>query len=232
MDEIVVSPAEPKWLKSRLSAIYNVTTSKTLTEDRGVDIAWLGAADNWWGVQRKQLDDLIASVGDGRIQREVGQMNAATGVVMPHIIIEGQVRFTSEGVLIRDGQRFGQEFTRRQWRGLLWSLQKAGVAISYAPTGGDLVELVVDLYAWSQKARHTTIRGRPGAPATDWGTRGNREWARHLLQGFDGIGPEVADAILDVHGLPLAWTVTVDELMQVPGVGKVRAKKLLQGLAA
>lgn len=223
---IYVSPAEPRWLKDKLEGRFTCVYSPKITEGRGVDIAWR-ADGKWWGAQRKAIDDLIASLGD-RLTREVSQMTADGGVHMPHIIVEGSVRFTSDGMLIRDG--WGQQMTRRQWRGLIWSVQQAGVSVSYATTRGDTAEIICDLYEWSQKARHSTLRSRVAAPKGEWGTRGNREWSRWILQGFDGVGPEVADAIVDKHGLPLTWTVGVDELLQVPGVGKVRAEKLLRAL--
>ncbi len=226
---IFVSGAEPAWLKQRLELTFDVQYANSITESRGVDVAWRGAG-GWWGVQRKAVDDMIASIGD-RLTREVAQMTSPTaGVVMPHLIIEGSIRFTSDGQLIREG--WGQQLTRRQWRGLVWSVQRAGVSVSYAATRGDTAELIIDLHAWSQKERHTSLRQRTGAPTNDWGTRGSREWARWILHGFDGIGPDTADASIDAFGgLPLAWTVDRSELMKVSGIGKVRAGKLIDALA-
>lgn len=226
---VFISAAEPAWLKERLSTIFDLQVSNRITEDRGVDIAWR-AAGGWWGVQRKAIPDLLASIGD-RLTREVAQMTSERGVVMPHVIIEGQPRFTADGVLIQEWSS-GRPVTRKQWRGLIWSMQMAGVSVSYAATKGDTCELLVDLHAWSQKERHATLRGRTGAPTNEWGGRGSREWERWILQGFDGIGPETADAILDAHGgLPLQWTTTRERLMGVRGVGKVRAGRLIDALA-
>lgn len=224
-----VSPAEPPWLKKLLAERFDIITNATLTERRGVDISWThDGLDAWHGVQRKEINDLIASVGDGRLQREIPQMVA--GVVTPHLIIEGSVRFTNEGVLVRDG--WGQQFTKKQWRGLMWSIQGAGVGVSYAKGGTETVDLIVDMHTWSQKSRHSTLRQRPGVPTNDWGTRENKAWARHLLQGFEGIGPETADAIIARYGVPFAWSVTEAELREVKGVGKVRARRLMEALSA
>lgn len=228
---LFISPAEPGWLKERLATVFELESSVRITESRGVDIAWR-ASSAWWGLQRKTVDDLIASIGD-RLTREVAQMTGERGVAMPHVIVEGQVRFTADGHLIRDRGSWGQQFTRKQWRGLMWSMQHAGVSVSYAPTRGDTVEMVCDLYAWSQKPRHQSLRSRVGAPKNDWGVRGSREWNRWVLQSFDGIGPDLADAILDHFGeLPMTWTVGVDELLQVKGLGRKRAGRLVEMLAA
>jgi ERCC4-type nuclease len=223
-----ISAAEPAWLKDKLATAFDLQSSNLITESRGVDVAWRGGG-GWWGIQRKAVDDLVASIGD-RLTREVAQMTATDGVVMPHMIVEGQVRFTADGELIRDG--WGQRMTRRQWRGLMWSMQAAGVSITHTATKGDTAQAIIDMYAWSQKERHATLRARAGAPKSDWGTRDSKAWARWILQGFDGIGPEVADAIIDAcGGLPLQWTVTADELLKIKGIGKTRAGRLIDALA-
>lgn len=221
---IFVSPAEPRWLKTQLAETFTVISDKIATESRGVDISWLHDGE-WHGVQRKTVDDLIASIGD-RLTREVPQMLA--GVVMPHVIIEGQVKFSNEGLLMRDG--WGQSFTRKQWHGLVWSLQGAGVAVTNVRTGTETITLIRDLWGWSGKSRHSTLRQRVSAPKNDWGTRDSKAWSVWVLQGFDGIGPETAEAIVDKFGLPLRWTVDEKELLSVPGVGKVRAKALMNAL--
>lgn len=225
---LIISPAEPRWLKDRLEQMFPAVHYMQLPERRGVDVCWR-ALGCWWGVQRKQIDDLVSSLKDGRLQREVAQMTADNGVSMPHLIVEGQIRFTSEGVLIRDG--WGQDFTRRQWRGLMWSLQQAGISITYATTQRETVEIIADLYAWSQKERHGSLRSRPGPEVGEWGTRGSRAWQRHLLQGFDGIGPEIADAIVEhFGGVPLQWTADVVEMLAVKGLGPKRVETLLRAL--
>jgi len=225
---IYVSPAEPGWLKRLLAEQFDVAVTKIVTEDRGVDVAWMhdqhGDA-TWFGVQRKELNDLIASIGD-RLTREIPQMVA--GVEHPHIIVEGRVSWSNEGVLMRDG--WGQPFTKKQWRGLMWSIQGAGVGLSYSKDGPETVSLIRDMYAWTAKDRHTTLRQRANVPTNDWGTRDNGAWSRWVLQGFDGIGPEAATRIVRMYGLPLQWTVTKEELLAVEGLGKVKVDRLFKAL--
>jgi ERCC4-type nuclease len=53
------------------------------------------------------------------------------------------------------------------------------------------------------------------------------------LQGFDGIGPEVAGRIYDeFKGVPLMWTVDEIDLMAVKGVGAIRAERMIRSLEA
>lgn len=227
MSSLLVSPAEPSWLRRALAARFEVVLN-AIPERHGVDIAWRGPG-GWWGVQRKQIDDLIASLHDGRLQREVAQMCADNGVTMPHIIIEGKVKFTVEGTLMRDA--WGKEVTRQQWQGIVWSLQRSGVAITYAPAQQDAVEAIAALYDWSRKAKHQSLHGRPGPAPGAWGTRDSKAWQMHLLQGFDGIGPEVARGIIDHFGrVPLRWDVEEREMLQVKGLGKKRVETLRKAL--
>jgi Holliday junction resolvasome RuvABC DNA-binding subunit len=62
----------------------------------------------------------------------------------------------------------------------------------------------------------------------------SRDWALHLLQGFEGIGPDLAAAIFDhFEGVPFRWNVEgAKGLMEVPGIGKGRAEKLWGALNA
>jgi ERCC4-type nuclease len=51
------------------------------------------------------------------------------------------------------------------------------------------------------------------------------------LQGFDGIGPELAERIVDHFGrVPLSWTVGEGELAKVKGLGKKKVAKMVKVL--
>jgi ERCC4-type nuclease len=46
--------------------------------------------------------------------------------------------------------------------------------------------------------------------------------------GLDKVGPELADRVLDKFGgVPGEWTVTVEELMEVPGIGRKKAEAMM-----
>lgn len=180
-----------------------------------------------WGVQRKELKDLIASVGDGRLAKEVVQMRAA-GVPIPMVIVEGSIRFDTAGNLVWNS--WGQTFTKNQWRGMLWSLMNEGVHIEYTKDVQETVEFIQTYGRWTLKAKHSSMMRRPG-PFSPWGKVTNEDYAVHLLQGFDGLGTDRAKAIVKHFGkVPLAWTVTERELMEVPGIGKTLARKMLEAL--
>ena len=197
-------------------------TLSTLPERYGCDVAW-PSNGQWWGVQRKELQDFIASVQDGRLAKEIGQMRQT---VMPVLVLEGRVRFTA-GAL--DGV-WGKPVTEKQFRGMLYSLARQGVTVFRTDDVRGTANEVKHLMGWSEKDRHTSMVKRPG-PTHQWGKADNRDFQEHFLMGLPGVGPELAGRIINrFGGVPMAWTVTADELCQVDGIGKVRAKGLIDGL--
>lgn len=220
--EFFVAPTEPAQLKA-------IATQISLVSERiGSDVAWWGQWEGepqLWGVQRKELKDLIASVSDGRLAREIAQMK---GLPVPMIIIEGKVQFDTQGNLLWNS--WGQDFTRAQFKGMLWSIMSEGVHIEYSKDINETVELVKLFAKWSMKAKHTSMMRRPG-PFSPWGKPGNEDYAIHLLQGFDVLGQQRAKDLVKHFGeVPLRWTVTEKELMEVPGIGKKIAQSLMAAL--
>lgn len=223
---LLVSPAEPIKIKSLLERDFDKDDAMVspMPEKYGVDFLWTNQGE-WWGVQRKEIKDFVASLRDGRLAREIGQMKS---LVMPTVLIEGKVRFTTDGKLVYNS--WGQEITRAQWRGMLWALNHQGIYTHFSLDMTDTVLWIKQFKSWSSKEHHHSLVRRPG-PVSPWGKPGNRDYQEHLLQGFQGVGPELAKKILDHFGrLPLKWDITVEELMEVEGIGKSKAKKMMEGL--
>jgi ERCC4-type nuclease len=180
----------------------------------GVDVAWFSKKNKGWtGVQRKELSDFIASVKDGRLGREVAQMD---GLVCPLLIIEGRPTWSNDGYLMYDRT----EWTMAQHMGMLWSVQMKGVWVVGTDSTAETVACI-ELYSrWLEKRSHTSLDQRPG-PVGSWGKPGSQEFQRHLVSGLPGIGPELAARICDAFGrAPFAWSCERHELEQVKGMGK------------
>lgn len=202
--------------------VLGKTSSKP--ERMGVDFAFV-AQSQWCGVQRKEIKDLIASVHDGRIQREVAQMQTLHRRML---IVEGRLRWTMDGILIGDG--FGRDWTIQMHQGILWSLQDRGIWVMSTEDPTGTAQAILNFERWCQKEKHTALSRRPGAFSA-WGSPDNRDFGMHLLMGVDGIGPELAGAIYDhFGGVPWTWSVGKEDLMAIPGIGKVKADKLLGSL--
>lgn len=212
---MLVSPAEPKPLR-------DLGQSSAVPERYGADFLFPSPVFGSIGIQRKELADFVASNYDDRLDRELSQMKAlGLGV----LLLEGRARFTEDGMAM---------WTRTKWsvamhRGRLWSIQNEGVWVDSVESMAETIEWLELFQKWTAKARHGK-RNRKG-PRDEWGKSKNADWGCHLLQGFDGIGYETAKALVDAFGgVPLQWSVTEKELLAVKGIGKGRARKLMEAL--
>lgn len=217
MSSILIAPTEPQEVK-RLGA------SSPVPESYGVDIFWHAKPIGLCGVQRKELTDFIASMHDGRLAKEVVQMK---NLDLKAVIVEGRGRWTRDGVLLHNWSRV----TRQQLRGFLWTMRSKGIWVEATDDIHDTVQTVEWMKTWTEKEEHSSLKSRSGPERSSWGHVSERSWSIHLLTGFEGIGPKTAEAILDHFGkVPLRWEVEEDELMEVPGVGKLTARRLVRAL--
>jgi ERCC4-type nuclease len=149
-----------------------------------------------------------------------------------YIVVEGRLQFTRDGVLM--GKWAGQGGDRRPWtrgnvRRLLWSCRLQGVNIDFTDGIDDTVEWLLAFEQWTSKTSHKSLKVRAG-PVNMWGTPGSRDFQRHLIMGFDGIGAELAERILDTLGMPFELRVTRKELLTVEGLGPKKADAIIAAL--
>jgi ERCC4-type nuclease len=211
---ILVSPAEPAAIRTH----FEVSSS---CEQHGADFLF-SSPHGMIGVQRKEVRDLVASIRDDRIARELGQSKQLAQMVL---IVEGDWKWRRNGESARM-----EGFTRPQFDGLMLSFQQHGWWVLHTATMADTVRTIHRCVSWFTKDTHDSLLVRP-KPKSVWGTATNRDWAIHLLQSFDGLGVKSAAAIYDHFGrVPLIWTANEKELLEVPGVGKQRARTLIVSL--
>lgn len=214
---MLVSPAEPE----RLRTVGKVSS---LPEQWGCDFLF-PANGQWIGIQRKTIPDLIASVQDGRLAKEVAQIKRVDVAIL---IIEGQVKWTVEGNMVI-GSNFGQSWTRKQFKGVLWSVRLKGIWVEFSDGIQETIQTLAWLESWFLKSQHRSLDRRPG-PSSVWGKLADRDYARHLVMGLPGVGPELADRIVDRFGVPFAWKLTEKELTEIEGIGKVKARSIYAAL--
>src|SRR5215467_6397845 len=213
---MLVSPTEPAPFR-----VLGQTSS--VPEMYGVDFLLFAPGVGKVGVQRKEVADLVASLLDDRLSKEVLQSRSLD---LKMLIVEGNIAWTNDGFLL--GTR--SPLTRAQFLGILWSLQSEGFWITCSDSTTDSIELL-SLYArWIAKPEHKSLLSRKKSPKNLYGTRGSEDWQIHFLQGLPGLGYERAKAVVEYYGgLPLAWTGT---LSAVPGIGvqlSTRLSHLLDG---
>lgn len=207
---IMIAPSEPK----ALCAIGKVSS---LPEQFGVDILWMYGG-NRYGIQRKEWKDLLRSVDDGRLGKELGQMHSAG--VRGVLVIEGTATW-AHGEIVTG---YGRAWSRQQWMGVQLAVQLEGAWLMHTANLADTIAFARSFHTWSRKKMHGSLGARPG-PKGLWGTRAtDRDWAKHVLTSFPGIGPGNADQIFEAFGrAPLKWDCKKEDLRAVKGLG---AKKV------
>jgi ERCC4-type nuclease len=215
---IFISSTEPEDFRKHFPG----HKSSTLPERYGCDVAWpVGGV--WWGVQRKELRDFVASVQDGRLGKELGQMRS---LPFPVVVLEGEARF--QGGFLDLGYR--KPLTKKQWLGMQFGVMGQGVQIIKTRDKRETAEIVKLLLEWSLKGKHGSVMTRPG-PTHAWGKADNRAYQEHFLMGIPGVGLDLAKRILDrFGGIPMSWKVSEDALMEIDGIGAVKAKAIYDTL--
>ncbi len=213
---ILVAPNEPPLFRA-------AGVVSAVPERYGVDMLWAVPGVGLCGVQRKEIKDLLASVADGRLAREVSMMRP---LVYVSVMIEGRMRWSLDGELMEDWTRW----TRVQHRNLCRSLMAKGIWVEHTDGLGDTIASVEAMKTWTEKRDHRGLETRP-KPAGTWGQYTDADFGVHILQSVDGIGPGQARGIIEhFGGLPLRWTVTREEMAKVKGLGKVRVEKLFKAI--
>lgn len=181
----------------------------------------------WFGAQRKDTMDLIASLHDGRLSMERAQMNELMGLGgVAMLIVEGRPKFIN-GYIDKD---HGKPFSRDQLRRYLASVQAQGIWVEHTDSIADTIECLGSYRGWLGKEKVSgPSRPKPGGA---WGTPTNRDWAIFFLCSFPHIGPDRAAMILDYFGgrIPAQWDCTYADFLNIPGIGDKAANALWRGL--
>lgn len=219
---MLVSPAEPRNLRDMLAVEFgNKVRVSSLPELSGADFVFSGAS-GLVGVQRKSYpNDFCASVRDGRLQREMWLLLQKCSIGV--LLLEGDMADPMTG----RGQR---GWTSMMARNLLLSVQLTGVAVVWVSDMQGTIDWLRAGERYFQKVQHEALLMRPKTAARDgWGAL---DVGSLLLQSFPGVGPKVAAAILEKFGgkVPMRWTCSAAELLEVDGLGEKRVRKLLESL--
>lgn len=214
---MLVSPAEPATLREPF-------TVSALPERYGADFLFI-ANRQWVGIQRKEIKDFLASLYDGRLAKELAQLQSIPYRVL---VIEGNISWTNDGFMLH-GSDYGRKVSRKQWKGLLWSVRAKGVWVEFSDNWIDTLGILGWLEEWFKKSKHNSLDTRPG-PDSLWGKPSNRDYQKHLIMGLPGVGVELAERIIDKFGMPFTWKISKEDLLCIDGIGVKKAEAIWMAL--
>ena len=182
--------------------------------------------------ERKKIpDDLMASIGDGRLAKECAAMRQESEFRV--VILEGRFSYTSDDRL-RIGNR-PSRWTRKAVRNIIRSIKYVeGCDIEYSDNILDTVEVLKELQAYFDKDKHLSLRIRPRFESS-WLVPVYEERFIYWLQGCGfGISVVRARAISQVFKTPMevgqAYVdgTLAEKLVSIPGIGKTLAKGFVE----
>ena len=110
---ILVSPTD----RDLLSLLGDRAMSHSLPEQHGADALSVVSGRGKLAIQRKSFpDDLLASIDDGRLARELAMLARTE---YPVLLVEGRPQWTADGHLMAS---WASRWTRQQLRNLLRSV--------------------------------------------------------------------------------------------------------------
>jgi len=162
-------------------------------------------------VERKTPVDLVSSVRDGRLWRELDKMKASGP--SPYLLVEGPLSLI---------ERF-TDWSQSSVAGLLVSVSDGwGVSVLWAPSQPWTVSYLLSL---ARRARREERRSYPLRVVPK--RAGPREIMLSVVEGLPGVGPGRAEALLRRFGtLSALFSARAEELEQVEGVGEKTARRL------
>lgn len=208
---IWVSPTEPP-------ALRELGRTSMLPEQFGCDVYWRTATGGW-GVQRKALADLYASVDDGRLGQQLAQIRGSDTHAL--VVVEGAPTWDVDGNIATYISRHRRgSWTVARYFGTLLRIQSSGARLLQVRDVNETLDAVESWHRHSEKPSDERVDIARPAPRGIWGSDPtSRDYAIHLLTSIPGIGSKHAGAIFDHYGrLPLSWD-DPSLLSAIPGIG-------------
>lgn len=211
MARMWVSPTEPSQLRTMADVV------SMHPEDYGADILVQGMAAAV-AIQRKEVNDLISSLQDGRLAEQVVKLQRAH---LPIILVEGPLHWTADGELITNG--WGQTFTRTRWDRMLLTLAQAGVVLIEVQDFEQTIRFCVNACRWADSDDHSTLRPKGKKVQSEWGEQRVEHYRLAMLTTLPGVGIELARRILSQVGFPFTLKSGLDE---VKGLGPKKLNEI------
>ncbi|MFO7618584.1 MAG: DEAD/DEAH box helicase, partial [Thermoplasmata archaeon] len=211
--QIAAEPEKPKQERLRLiadtrefksSVVRHLAVKDLIVESKQLDVGDYLISERV-GVERKEVEDFISSVMDGRLFQQVKALKRA--YQSPLIIIEGRDLYT-------------RRLSADAVRGALASITvDFGVPVFFTTDDRDTAEFLIAL------VKRETAEGRRPGIRGEKGTMLVQERQQFILEGLPNVSGVMAQRLLAHFGsVKAVLEATEDELMEVRGVGKIIAK--------
>lgn len=173
--------------------------------------------------QRKHIpEDFLASVKDGRLSREILQLQQADIRVL---IIEGNFRYDSYGALWISRRPTG--WYRERIENMLLSIQVAhNIAVERTKDIEDTANRIKQITKWASESDHVSLVKRKGPAMLDWMQKQDK--VSYYYQGMESVGYKLSRALSEMFEPGDLYEATVEEIMAVPKIGKGKAEKIFE----
>jgi DNA excision repair protein ERCC-4 len=207
--KIVIDSREPSWVQSQISAYPLLGIGEISTLPCG-DV-WIAQEDDLVIIERKEPNDLLASIADGRLFNQCAEMRQESDWC--YVVITGQLMWGYDGKIL------GTQWGFRSVQGALLQAQELGVGIVYSQNDTDFAHTCYWLLSRSRKI-HTHIPARKtGIPMAD---------DQKILASLPGIGYERALELLKERNLRDAFLCLINADCNVSGIGPKTYKNIRQ----
>jgi len=209
----LISPVEPKSIKKLLPDLIETP--------QGWDITLLTNSGKV-GIERKQCPgDLLSSVDDGRLNREILAMREECTISI--VLLHGIIRYNKNDT-VKLGKRTSYHWTRKGINNLLRTIQYVeGCYLEHARNSTELVQVVHDLQVYFDRKEHNSLKGRPRIQ-TNWLVPSRDERIVYFYSGLPGLGITGARRLYERFRSPMQlYSASVEEILEVPRFGRALA---------
>ncbi len=227
---ILLSPSEV----ALAGKLKEEAITSSIPEQKGADIL-IYSKHGLLGMQRKEVPhDFLSSFTDGRMSRATSLLQQ--GCTFTRMICEGTFKYWPDGTvhlgMTKARKKIPTSYNHKHIHGMLNDIEFIkGIMIRWTNDIDDTVTYIRSVVNFLEAGKHFGLYTRPSAKGV-WVVPKAKDIHLWVLQSFPGVGPAVADKIVErFGGIPLQWTCTMEELMAVPRLSKERAAEMFNSLS-
>ena len=197
--EVIVDVHEPETIRVALGDL--VMVAPLVSTEGGGDYLWIDSSGKTMAIERKEANDFVKSLGDGRLQEQLSRLIKAYDY--PILLTEGNFNVNHDGLVVipgKNGHLINRHIPFMTLQYALFEIQESGVYHMHTQDIRATARLIKGMFEWSQKAEHNLLNVRTRANLIN-GRADDPVW---LVMGLPGIGIALARALIEMFGSPYA----------------------------